>query len=301
MALPDYYALLGVGPGATQEEIHLAYRRQVKRWHPDRHARGSAAAQTLANRRMRALTTAWMVLRDPSRRATYDEQRITPDERRAEGSVLADAQGNPRGASQLAGTLALILLLGLTGGYLSGAIASTPTLIVFGGMALLLVVAALFFANETPLARGAEAWMSGEPAGFREPAPPPPDAAHADAESAEALLFEEYVDEALDRIPPELRAEMPNVVVRVADEPTPEELRDIEPGHTLFGLFHGVPLTAQGVEGAATGVITIYRLPIERHCGDDLECVREQVRITVLHEVAHHFGLDHDTMPAWVR
>jgi len=94
-----------------------------------------------------------------------------------------------------------------------------------------------------------------------------------------------------------------NVVVRVEEEPSTETLREanVEPDHTLLGLYHGVPLTKQGIAGAGPEVISIYRLPIERYCGGDADAIREQVRATVLHELAHHFGIDHDEMPAWVK
>ncbi|HKB46326.1 MAG TPA: metallopeptidase family protein, partial [Ktedonobacterales bacterium] len=69
----------------------------------------------------------------------------------------------------------------------------------------------------------------------------------------------------------------------------------------LLGLYHGVPLTLQGVHGAGPEYVSIYRGPIERHCHYDPDAIREQVRATVLHELAHHFGIDHDDMPDWVK
>ena len=52
---------------------------------------------------------------------------------------------------------------------------------------------------------------------------------------------------------------------------------------------------------AGPEVISIYRWPLERYCGDDPNRIRAQVLATVLHELAHHFGIDHDDMPEWVK
>lgn len=102
--------------------------------------------------------------------------------------------------------------------------------------------------------------------------------------------FDDLVTEALDLIPAELARLMSNCVVLVAD--------DVEPGSpSLLGLYEGTPLTERG--GWYTGVlpdrITIYRLPILRMCQDTHEVV-DEVRITVVHEVAHHFGIDDDRL-----
>jgi predicted Zn-dependent protease with MMP-like domain len=101
--------------------------------------------------------------------------------------------------------------------------------------------------------------------------------------------FEELVVEALDGIPPRLGKLMENVAVFVED-------RSRIPG--LLGLYQGVPLTNRNnVYGYSSGTfpmpdrITIYRLPICGICPTE-EAVVEQVRVTVIHEVAHHFGID---------
>jgi predicted Zn-dependent protease with MMP-like domain len=101
--------------------------------------------------------------------------------------------------------------------------------------------------------------------------------------------FEELVGEALDTIPEELARLMTNVVVLVEDH-SPE-------GQNLLGLYYGVPLTERGqtYAGLLPDTITIYRYPILRQCGTPAEVVR-QVRITVVHEVAHHFGISDDRL-----
>lgn len=97
--------------------------------------------------------------------------------------------------------------------------------------------------------------------------------------------FEELVAEALDGIPPELGARMDNVAVFV-------ENRGRQAG--LLGLYQGVPLTARDAGYAGMVMpdrITIYRLPICAMCATEDDVVH-QVRVTVVHEVAHHFGID---------
>ena len=101
--------------------------------------------------------------------------------------------------------------------------------------------------------------------------------------------FEELVSEALDTIPSGLISLMDNVAVFV------EEQKPGRPG--LLGLYHGVPLTKRGTgySGFLPDHITIYRKPILRRCSSDEEVVR-QVGITVIHEVAHHFGISDERL-----
>lgn len=98
--------------------------------------------------------------------------------------------------------------------------------------------------------------------------------------------FEELVSEALDRIPPELTRVMDNVAVFVEDEPPSDDPE-------LLGLYEGTPLTERGewYAGVLPDRITIYRGPTLRHC-ETAEEVVDEVSVTVVHEVAHHFGID---------
>ena len=98
--------------------------------------------------------------------------------------------------------------------------------------------------------------------------------------------FEELVSDALDAIPPELTALMDNVAVFVEDEPPPEE-------PDLLGVYDGTPLTERGdwYAGRLPDRITIFRLPTLRICETE-EDVVDEVEITVVHEIAHHFGID---------
>jgi predicted Zn-dependent protease with MMP-like domain len=112
----------------------------------------------------------------------------------------------------------------------------------------------------------------------------------SDADFQDALQFEEYAQEALGSLPPELREQMSNVEIVVDDEPPA--------GQPLLGLYEGIPLTRRG--GWYTGVlpdkITIYRGPLERLYGRDPEHLRREVRRVVLHEIAHHFGISDERL-----
>lgn len=109
--------------------------------------------------------------------------------------------------------------------------------------------------------------------------------------------FEQLVQEALDQIPDELWNVIENVVVMVEEWPARYQLESVgtQPGHLLLGLYEGVPLTGRnrGYGLIAPDKITIFRGPILRVCpSGDADAVRAQVRRTVLHEIAHHFGID---------
>ena len=109
--------------------------------------------------------------------------------------------------------------------------------------------------------------------------------------------FEPAVGNALDAIPDELAAEMDNVVVLVADEPEPEQLGpqdyDADGLPTLLGLYDGVPLTERDDAWSMTlpDRILVFKGPLERWCSTREELV-EEIEVTVIHEVAHHFGID---------
>jgi predicted Zn-dependent protease with MMP-like domain len=109
--------------------------------------------------------------------------------------------------------------------------------------------------------------------------------------------FYELVERALDGLPPELSRLLDNVAIVVDEWPdysTP--LVSGGPAETLYGLYEGVPLTERGAGyyGVLPDKITIFRGPLER----DFETteLEEQVRITVVHEIAHYFGFDEDRL-----
>ena len=97
--------------------------------------------------------------------------------------------------------------------------------------------------------------------------------------------FEAWVADALDSLPPDIAEMLDNVGVTVEDEPPP--------GERLLGLYRGIPHTRRtsGYAGAMPDLITIYRGPLERHYGRDPALLQAHIRRTVLHEIAHHFGI----------
>ncbi|WP_019856009.1 metallopeptidase family protein [Actinopolyspora mortivallis] len=97
--------------------------------------------------------------------------------------------------------------------------------------------------------------------------------------------FEELVSDALDLVPHELMVELDNVVVLVQDR-HPEDA-------TLLGLYEGVALTERDSTygGVLPDRITIYREPLLESCADEQEVV-DEVAVTVVHELAHHFGIE---------
>ena len=104
----------------------------------------------------------------------------------------------------------------------------------------------------------------------------------------EPARFEEMVADALDGLPAELGQLMSNVAVTVEHDPGP-------PG--VLGLYQGIPLTSRGTQyaGVLPDHITIYRQAICAISRSEQE-VADQVRKTVIHEVAHHFGIDDERL-----
>ncbi|MGH2486406.1 MAG: metallopeptidase family protein [Ktedonobacterales bacterium] len=322
----DYYTVLGVTPEASPDEIRRAFRELAKRWHPDLYVNATPTERGRAERHMREVLEAHEALGDPNRRAIYDLHRVTLPEHRAirrnaaytttvpihgmyptTDAPGANANPNTNGAGQVFGTLFIgvalaIVARSLIRGGTQSAVAGIVEFVVVAG---LFVFAAFCYMEGSVIARAATRLMEGEPrvrrSNQRQP-PVPHRRVHAEPEMP-VSEFERYVDEALSTIPDEFRDQLENVVVRVEDEPTERELRDadVPEGYTLLGLYHGVPLTQHGIHTIQPEIVSIYRGPIERHCHHDPERIREQVRATTLHEIAHHFGIDHDHMPAWVK
>ncbi len=108
--------------------------------------------------------------------------------------------------------------------------------------------------------------------------------------------FEDYVAQALDALPGRYQKNLKNVVIVVEDDPTPEQLQKLRltHGQSLYGLYEGIPLTRRGngYSGVLPDKITIFKNPTENNV-HDLNQLREQIRHTVWHEVAHYYGLSH--------
>ena len=102
--------------------------------------------------------------------------------------------------------------------------------------------------------------------------------------------FEGYVNEALDSIPDELIDLLDNCIIVIADDAPPEDPE-------LLGLYEGIPLTERGVSygGVLPDTISIFRNPTLAIC-DTVEDVIDEVHITVVHEIAHFFGIDDDRL-----
>ena len=100
------------------------------------------------------------------------------------------------------------------------------------------------------------------------------------------MTFDDHVRAALDSLPSDVAAALKNVAVVVEDQNAEDP--------DIFGLYHGVPLTERGDgAGLLPDKISIYRIPLEESFDDPGE-LREEIRITVLHELAHYFGLDEE-------
>lgn len=113
--------------------------------------------------------------------------------------------------------------------------------------------------------------------------------------------FESLVARALRLLPPEFDAHMENVSVVIEERPARELLASMgfdaeDPHDTLFGLYEGVPLIERRHDDLLLpDQITIFRRPLLEYCTSEDEVV-EEVRITVLHEIGHFFGMDEDRL-----
>lgn len=110
--------------------------------------------------------------------------------------------------------------------------------------------------------------------------------------------FEELVREAMESLPERFWNRLDNVIVVVEQRPSREQLdyHGLGPNETLFGLYEGVPMTERGsYSPPVPDKITIFQGPLQRYCATEAELIHE-VRDTVVHEVAHFFGIDDDRL-----
>jgi predicted Zn-dependent protease with MMP-like domain len=111
--------------------------------------------------------------------------------------------------------------------------------------------------------------------------------------------FVKVVEEALDSLPQEFRSRIRNVAVLVEDIPPnqPSSPQSGQERRLLLGIFHGVPTTKKSIFDLPSGPdhIVLYQKNIEAVCTSEAE-VREQIRLTVIHELGHYFGLDEDQL-----
>ena len=112
--------------------------------------------------------------------------------------------------------------------------------------------------------------------------------------------FEELVAEALAEIPMPFAAALDEVAIVIDDEPSAEQLQDseLERDEALYGLYEGVARTEYAADWITVpNRITLFRLPLEQDFPDPDE-LADEVRITVIHELAHHLGIDDDRLHA---
>lgn len=109
--------------------------------------------------------------------------------------------------------------------------------------------------------------------------------------------FERYLERALDELPREYVTNLNNVAITYADEPTPDQLAKlkIRKGGSLWGLYEGMPQTSRPYNALfrLPDKITLFKIPIARTCPTE-EKLYAQIKRTLWHEIAHHYGLDHD-------
>ena len=116
--------------------------------------------------------------------------------------------------------------------------------------------------------------------------------------AARAAAFERLVDRAVGTIPDPYRAALREVAIVIEDEPTLQQLREngLAPDDSMYGLYEGVPRVEYGADWVAEpNRITLFRLPLEDDFPDAAE-LEDEVRLTVLHELAHHLGIDDDRL-----
>ena len=112
--------------------------------------------------------------------------------------------------------------------------------------------------------------------------------------------FQALINQALESLPGEHVKNISNVAILFEDEPTPTQREQLRLRHdqTLLGLYEGTPLSQrQGMTRLLPDKITLFRLPLQQQANTPEE-LREAIRHTLWHEVAHYYGLDHDKIHA---
>jgi predicted Zn-dependent protease with MMP-like domain len=111
-------------------------------------------------------------------------------------------------------------------------------------------------------------------------------------------VFENLVERALDELPAHVRALLENVAIVIEEEPNPEQRRTsgLHPDETLYGLYEGTPAVDYGSDWVAMpNKISLFRRPLEDDFPEPAE-LAEEVRRTVIHELAHHAGIDDERL-----
>ena len=108
--------------------------------------------------------------------------------------------------------------------------------------------------------------------------------------------FQDLIDRALTELPGEHVKNIKNVAILYEDEPTPEQREKLrlQGGQTLLGLYEGTPLSQrQGMTRLLPDKITLFKIPLS-YRADSLTGLKEEIKHTLWHEIAHYYGLDHD-------
>ncbi len=112
-------------------------------------------------------------------------------------------------------------------------------------------------------------------------------------------VFEQLINRAMDELPQEYIKNLNNVAITYDDDPTPEQLQKqgVRQGSLLLGLYEGIPQTGRGAGYALVlpDKITLFKNPILAVVHDELSLF-EQIKRTLWHEIAHHYGLGHDVI-----
>lgn len=112
--------------------------------------------------------------------------------------------------------------------------------------------------------------------------------------------FQELIDQALGELPGEHVKSIKNVAILYADVPSPEQRQKLElrQDQTLLGLYEGRPLSQrQGMPRTLPDKITLFKLPLASRVTNELE-LKEEIKHTLWHEIAHYYGLDHEQIAA---
>jgi predicted Zn-dependent protease with MMP-like domain len=112
--------------------------------------------------------------------------------------------------------------------------------------------------------------------------------------------FQKLIDQALRELPGEHVQRLENVAILFDEEPTPEQRQEnkLRPYETLLGLYEGVPLAErQGMMPTLPDRITLFKGPLSRQA-ESQESLKEEIKHTLWHEIAHYFGLNHDDIAA---
>jgi predicted Zn-dependent protease with MMP-like domain len=111
--------------------------------------------------------------------------------------------------------------------------------------------------------------------------------------------FEGLISAVMDELPDHYASEMDNVAITWAEDPTLGQRTQMQlrAHQTLFGLYEGIPLTKRGAGYSLVlpDKITLFKNPLVYACGS-LEALKAQIKHTLWHEIAHHYGLDHDNI-----